>query len=604
MEEKNKEPMDVIDLLDDDDDSDTEEDKLAAGKRALVEDDSSKEEGVVRSSPKKKKHQQSVTFPLAADDTDEYRNTQQRLHQQQMDDDDESDTPIKLFATSHDEHARTQHRATDNGNNSRHWSWSQCRTLREMLRIDDSSTTIDWLVIANYMIDFDYMLDEIPELLSVKHVVIVYGIAVSDPLPWKNACSDHHTVDFICLRPSDPAGSPHNPLPYCIPYGVHHSKLFLVGYSGGTCRVVIHTANLMFGDIRSKAQAAYVQDFCFKTTTDSTNTTSSSEFEDTLVAYMDSYCYRKPQTWLRGGQSEPLTTCLRRYDFSTARAVLIPSIPGYHKLVDTVETFGHWKLRQSIARHTPAPVLSANTDQFVRPIVCQFSSIGSLTEKYLRDLQISMDTGLARIRDATIPASSIPLRLQLVYPTVTEIRDSIQGYVGGGSVPGTIKNVSKPFLRPLFRKWSTANSVAAAAANPLCRPTHVPHIKTYYQVSPTGDSMEWLLVTSHNLSKAAWGEVQTSQRYGGRRLFVRHWELGVLVTPSTLQVDRLVYWTPTTMTNGGGEASTSSNVPTRARVPMPYKLYYPEPYNATDRPWAVDATYSQADSFGRHSAHD
>jgi tyrosyl-DNA phosphodiesterase 1 len=146
--------------------------------------------------------------------------------------------------------------------------------------------------------------------------------------------------------------------------------------------------------------------------------------------------------------------------------------------------------------------------------------------------------------------------------------------------------------------------VAAAAANPLCRPKHVPHIKTYYQVSPTGDSMEWLLVTSHNLSKAAWGEVQTSQRYGGRRLFVRHWELGVLVTPSTLQVDSLVYWTPTTTTNGGIEASTSSNVPTRARVPMPYKLYYPEPYHATDRPWAVDATYSQADSFGRHSAHD
>lgn len=37
----------------------------------------------------------------------------------------------------------------------------------------------------------------------------------------------------------------------------------------------------------------------------------------------------------------------------------------------------------------------------------------------------------------------------------------------------------------------------------------------------------WWLVTSHNLSKAAWGELQK----GGQALYMRSYELGVLCLP-------------------------------------------------------------------------
>ena len=42
--------------------------------------------------------------------------------------------------------------------------------------------------------------------------------------------------------------------------------------------------------------------------------------------------------------------------------------------------------------------------------------------------------------------------LHLVWPTVQEVRDSVEGYAAGGSIPGTVANVTKPFLQSLWRR--------------------------------------------------------------------------------------------------------------------------------------------------------
>jgi tyrosyl-DNA phosphodiesterase 1 len=392
------------------------------------------------------------------------------------------ETPIKLFATLQDESERSSRNPNKN-----HWSYTQCQTLREMLRIEGSDA-IEWMVVSTYLIDFEFLLYEIPELLTVPTCVVFYGSADSSPNVWQQAASNTSKLDFVCLSPSDPPKSRTNPLDVRIPYGVHHTKLFLVGYANQTCRVVVHTANLRSNDIHVKAQAAYIEDFPIKCSTDSSST-SSSRFEDDLVDYISSYRYNKPWHWHPGTpKPETLHAMLSRYDFSSAKAILLPSVPGYHKLYGTSHTYGHWKLRQLVAEHTRAP--SSSTP---RPIICQFSSIGSLTEKYLRELQVSMDTSLARIRDRPISTNE-PLRLKFVYPTVSDIRDSVEGYRGGGSVPGSTKNVSKPFLRSLFHKWKSSRSNFGKGQN-------VPHIKTYYQVGEDQNSMDWLVVSSHNMSK-------------------------------------------------------------------------------------------------------
>jgi tyrosyl-DNA phosphodiesterase-1 len=513
--------------------------------------------------------------------------------------------PMKLFCTLSDEAERRAH--TDKN----HWSRSQCWTLREMLGYDSNSSSestprhIEWLVIGNYLIDFDYLLDEIPELLSISNVVVFYGQAATSEQPWKSACADADSVNFVRLNPSDPPGIS-NPTGKRIPYGVHHSKFFLVGYSDATVRVIIHTANLLYGDIQVKAQAAYIQDFPLKekqqqqqtnASTDASSNSAPCDFEETLVAYLDTYKYHKPHAWsqIRGIHTEQrLTDLMRRYDFSTASVALLPSTPGHHRL-DPAQPVGHRKLRQCMIKYTGSLKVEK-----IRPIICQFSSIGSLTDKYLHELQASMDTGMAK-GETKYSVSDAPMRLQLVYPTVAEIRLSIEGYRGGGSVPGTTKNVSKPFLQSLYRKWSSSSSSAAAATttpptmpnNPLWKSRNVPHIKTYYQLNHDGNSMAWFAVTSHNMSKAAWGEVQNSREgVGIRKLFVRHWELGVFLSPQTLRAERIVPW-----------SEQGPFLPGDVTVPQPYSLH-PQPYEASDRPWAVDALYSEPDNFGRYSVQD
>jgi tyrosyl-DNA phosphodiesterase-1 len=468
---------------------------------------------------------------------------------------------------------------------------------------------IEWLVIGNYLIDFDYLLDEIPELVSIPNVVVFYGQAATSEQPWKSACADADSVNFIRLNPSDPPGLS-NPTGKRIPYGVHHSKFFLAGYSDATVRMIVHTANLIYGDIHVKAQAAYMEDFPLKqqekqqqpqqqndnTDASSSSFTYDSNFEETLVAYLDTYKYHKPHAWIPttgGGTEQRLTDLIRRYDFSTASVALLPSTPGYHRL-DAAHPVGHRKLRQCMIKYTG----SSKNNEKIRPIICQFSSIGSLSIKYLKELQASMDTGLAK-GETKQSASEAPMRLQLVYPTIAEIRLSREGYRGGGSVPGTTKNVSKPFLQHLYRKWSSSSAAATTTAatmpntNPLWKGRNVPHIKTYYQLDQQGNSMTWFAVTSHNMSKAAWGEVQISREgIGIRRLFVRHWELGVFLSPHTLRAQRIVPW-----------SEQGPFRPGDVTVPQPYSLH-PQPYEASDRPWAVDVRYSEPDNFGRYSVQD
>jgi tyrosyl-DNA phosphodiesterase 1 len=528
------------------------------------------------------------------------------------------EAPVKLFATETSDRTETE-------------CQSQSISLREMLLIGERS--IDWMVLANYIVDWDFLLDAIPEMVSIPHLVVFYGMLESSHDPsvlWprnsgtdsKNDGGARPTLDLICLRPSDPRESRNNPLPHSIPYGVHHSKLFLIGYRDDEdrswCRVVIHTANLRHSDVHRKAQAAYMEDFPLKERSagivstsepvvDSNNGSLCCDYEETLIDFVDSYQFHQRRDWLGSGASEEsISQLLRRFDFSSSRAVLIPSVPGYHELyreklpsvTSNDNTLwwmkGHWKLRHAAALYTNIEAAPLGSH---RPIVCQFSSIGSLSEIYLRELQISMDTHLARTSLQEAIFSNFPIRLQLVYPTVNEIRNSIEGYRGGASVPGTVKNVSKTFLKPLWRKWSTSRGVPQ---NPMCKPNHVPHIKSYSQINSTGDGLEYLVISSHNLSKAAWGEVQLSR--GTRKLFIRHWELGVFLSPTTLKTDRLVVWNGAQKCNVSDSKATDIN--TIATVPMPFQLFHPERYDDNDEPWAVDKHYREVDRFGFHSTHE
>ncbi|KAL3907966.1 MAG: hypothetical protein SGILL_008662 [Bacillariaceae sp.] len=382
--------------------------------------------------------------------------------------------------------------------------------------------------------------------------------------------------------------------------------MFLVKYRSGRLRVNIHTANLRPEDIHKKCQAAFIQDFLPKT---DDQMFDSSDFEETLVTYMESYRILEPLLWDGtttssvggGGGARTLVQHLQTYDFSTAVGALVPSVPGYHPLNPNKkgrrEQFGFIAVQNCIQKYCSNN--NSNTSSAVGSIICQFSSIGSLSIPYLDRIAYAWNVKTAHnpIRPTSKPPrGTFSNLLKVVWPTFREVATSVEGCQGGGSVPGRTKNLTKPFVGPLLHKWSSASS----PQNCLSKGSNVPHIKTYYQISsparPSGDeqeSMEWFVVSSHNLSKTAWGEVQNRQAEG-EVLTVQHWELGVFVSPATLGVDSMG---PFVDTGGGqklGASSTSAGkeeVETsesrRATIPLPYK-FRPEKYTGNDQFWATD----------------
>ncbi|KAL7481428.1 hypothetical protein ACHAW6_007105 [Cyclotella cf. meneghiniana] len=608
----------------------------------------------------------------------------------------------------------------------RHESTKQYfRTLRQTIGFDfppgssPKKREFQYLIICNYCIDIHYFLQEtLPEILSFKRVVVFYGDAGLDNGRegmdrWREMLrGSGNTVEFVRLVPSDPPRSTTNPLDIKIPCecnfwnfdnysqanilllcyrcldvepfliiekdGVHHTKMFLVGYdekqqrannSGLGCsqsmiRVVVHTANLMQQDIEWKSQGLYSQDFPLKS--ENIDVVSSSmqklqqtqtdqplaaaakkrgwpfededpqQFEEDLVTYIESYRYSTRQSWCTSQQYTPggiysqstltdkdmsLVNLIRQYDYSSAYAVLIPSVPGKHS-VSRADNFGYLKLRKAIretlcshCRHRgPTKVRNANNKPSAQqtrfPIICQFSSMGSLSSKWLNDFISAIDAHGSNDVQAKDKKSGISLenKVRIVWPTVEEIRNSIEGYRGGGSVPATSKNVNKDFLLPLYHRWSTRGVSESAGihknADPLGTSKVVPHIKTFVQLSqPANDDptvIEWLCLTSHNLSKAAWGEIQNSTGFNSKVLFIRHWELGVFLSPGTLAKHvigtngdckccciRLRPYTRSIVSGDPIHEDVKEDI-VDITVPLPYDVINPVKYSDTDVPWTID----------------
>ena len=157
------------------------------------------------------------------------------------------------------------------------------------------------------------------------------------------------------------------PLP--IPYGTHHTKMFVLVYADGGVRVVVHSANLISVDLENKAQVAWHQDFAPKRP----GAASTSAFEHDLVSYLRTLEMHRAGA---GGESvEPWRRFLDNVvacDYACAKATLVTSVPGYHRGKD-MDLYGHMKIRRLLAQHAfPAKFKQA-------PICCQYSSLGSLT---------------------------------------------------------------------------------------------------------------------------------------------------------------------------------------------------------------------------------
>ena len=119
--------------------------------------------------------------------------------------------PIKIYTTRLDEENGRAFKEDSVAYRSTH------ATLREMLGFDATEhREIRWFVASNFQIDFDFMMQTVPELLSCPFSVFFYGRATSSPEPWRRACTQPDgkcTAHFVRLDPSAPPKSSTNPLP-------------------------------------------------------------------------------------------------------------------------------------------------------------------------------------------------------------------------------------------------------------------------------------------------------------------------------------------------------------------------------------------------------
>ena len=90
--------------------------------------------------------------------------------------------------------------------------------------------------------------------------------------------------------------------------------------------------------------------------------------------------------------------------------------------------------------------------------------------------------------------------------------------------------------------------------------------------------MRWFIVSSHNLSKAAWGQIQ-DRAVEGEVLVIQSWELGIFVSPSTLGVDVMRPLSSVNPTDQENERNST--------IPLPYK-FRPDRYEPLDQPWVTD----------------
>lgn len=335
-------------------------------------------------------------------------------------------------------------------------------------------------ILSNYMVDMDWLLSACPALKRIPNVLVIHGEGDGVMEHMKRS----KPANWILHKPSLP-----------IAYGTHHSKAMILVYPTGV-RVIVHTANLIYVDWNNKSQGLWMQDFPWK---DQNNLGKDGGFENDLVDYLSVLKWPEFTVNIPAfGSCKINSLFFKRFDYSSASVRLIASVPGYHS-GPSLKKWGHMKLRTILQECTFSKEFQKS------PLIYQFSSLGSLDEKWLAELASSMSAGVSE--DKKPLGIGEPL---IVWPSVEDVRCSLEGYAAGNAVPSPLKNVEKEFLKKYWARWKASHTGRCRA---------MPHIKTFLRYN--GQSLAWLLLTSSNLSKAAWGSLQKNNS----QLMIRSYEV-------------------------------------------------------------------------------
>uniref|UniRef100_A0A7N8YI96 Tyrosyl-DNA phosphodiesterase 1 n=1 Tax=Mastacembelus armatus TaxID=205130 RepID=A0A7N8YI96_9TELE len=364
----------------------------------------------------------------------------------------------------------------------------------------------------NYCFDIEWMVKQYPS--EDRPVLIVHG--------------DKREAKARLVQQAQPF--PH--VRFCqakldIAFGTHHTKMMLLWYEEGF-RVIILTSNLIRADWYQKTQGMWMSPLFPRLPKGSSASAGESPtfFKRDLLEYLASYRAPELEEWIQR---------IKEHDLSETRVYLIGSTPGRYVGSD-MERWGHLRLRKLLYDHTePIP----GEERW--PVIGQFSSIGSMGLDKTKWLAGEFQRTLTTLGKSSVRPEP---PMHLLYPSVEDVRTSLEGYPAGGSLPYSIQTAQKQL-------W----------------------LHSYFHSTKTS-----LCDFSANLSKAAWGALEKNNT----QMMVRSYELGVLYVPSTFNMKTFpVHKNPFPV-------SSSS-----LGFPVPFDLP-PTCYSAKDRPWIWNISYSQA----------
>ncbi|XP_055535564.1 probable tyrosyl-DNA phosphodiesterase isoform X1 [Wyeomyia smithii] len=288
------------------------------------------------------------------------------------------------------------------------------------------------------------------------------------------------------------------------PFGVHHTKMGLYAYTDGSMRVVVSTANLYEDDWHNRTQGLWISPKLPPVPEESDTGFGESRtgFRGSLITYLNSY---------KIGQLQPWVAKIQKIDFRAVNVFLVASVPGGHLNTAKGPLWGHPRLGYLLGQHS-API------DDTCPLVAQSSSIGSLGPNP-QSWVLSEVMASFRKDSAPIGLRRVPV-FKMIFPSFSNVRNSHDHLLGGGCLPYMKATHDKqPWLKEYLHQWKSDSRNRSKA---------VPHIKTYCRWSHRG--IYWFLLTSANLSKAAWGVYNKSAKFEAP-LRINSYEAGVLFLP-------------------------------------------------------------------------
>lgn len=365
------------------------------------------------------------------------------------------------------------------------------------------------------------------------------------------------------------------------PFGTHHTKGMVLFRHDELAQVIVHTANMIEQDWRNLSQGVWLSPLLPRSASPVSKETSGvlpvigsgSRFKRDFMAYLRHYEHR----------TASLVSQLEKYDFSAIKAALVAHVPAKFDGRETepsVQLWGWPALKRTLESISPQKLPEQHSNIQSPPhIVCQVSSIASLSEKWIRDTlfaalaKTSTPAAISTRNSRTTSFYQARPRYSIIFPTATEIRTCLDGYAAGASIHCKLQNAQQrkqfEIMKPHLCHWNAEHSRSAATSNgtspyprtgKALRGPAAPHIKTFIRFSDSTaqKTIDWALLTSANLSTQAWG---TAAQIGSGEVKVSSYELGVLVWPD------LFLDSDTTTTTSGEEKDKSRRNGRAAMVP-------------------------------------